>query len=83
MNSATDQPGTQVATGVSEPTGTLEVALAHAEELLQYTYNAVKTQAASGQNTFLIPPTSPNFLPLIDVLQRQSIQIGALASPVT
>ncbi len=62
---------------------TLRTTAAHAEELLLYTYNAMRMQVASGQNTFLIPPTSPNFQPLLEILQRQSIQIGALTAPLT
>ena len=62
---------------------TLRTASEHAPELLQYTYDAMRMQAASGQSTFLIPPSSPNFQPLIDMLQRQAIQIGMLASPAT
>src|SRR5712691_4253684 len=62
---------------------TLRTAAEHAEELLLYTYNGTRLQASSGQNTFLIPPTSPNFQPLIETLQRQAIQIGMLSSPVT
>ncbi len=62
---------------------TLRTTAAHAEELLLYTYNGTRLQASSGQNTFLIPPTSPNFQPLIETLQRQAIQIGMLTSAVT
>ena len=62
---------------------TLRTTSAHAEELLLYTYNAMRTQATSGQNTYLLPPTSPNFRPLLDMMQRQSIQIGALAAAAT
>jgi hypothetical protein len=62
---------------------TLRTTAAHAEELLLYTYNGTRLQASSGQNTFLIPPTSPNSQPLIETLQRQAIQIGMLTSPAT
>jgi len=62
---------------------TLRTTSEHAADLLQYTYDAMRMQAASGQNTFLVPPTSPNFQPLLDLLQRQSIQIGMLSAPVT
>jgi hypothetical protein len=62
---------------------TLRTAAAHSEELLLYTYNAMRAQATGGQNTFLISPVSPNFQPLIEMLQRQGIQIGVLASPAT
>jgi hypothetical protein len=57
---------------------TLRTTATHAEELLLYSYNAMRAQATGGQNTFLILPTSPNFRPLIDALQRQSIQVGVL-----
>ena len=60
---------------------TLRTTAAHAEELLLYSYNAMRTPAAG--TTFLIPPSSPNFRPLIEMLQRQAIQIGMLTSPVT
>src|SRR6266513_473708 len=62
---------------------TLRTASDHAAELLQYTYEATRTQATSGQNTYLILPTSTNFHPLVDMLQRQSIQVGMLSSPAT
>jgi hypothetical protein len=62
---------------------TLRTAADHGAELLQYTYDATRTQATSGQNTYLILPTSTNFQPLVDLLQRQSIQVGMLSSPVT
>ncbi|HEX9500850.1 MAG TPA: M14 metallopeptidase family protein [Thermoanaerobaculia bacterium] len=62
---------------------TLRTAAAHSEELLLYTYNAMRNQASSGQSTFLIPPNAPNFQPLIDLLGRQSIQVGMLAAAVT
>ena len=62
---------------------TLRTASEHAADLLQYTYDATRSQSSSGQNTYLILPTSPNFQPLIELLQRQSIQIGMLASPAT
>ena len=60
---------------------TLRTTAAHAEELLLYSYNAMRTPAAG--TTFLIPPSSPNFRPLIEMLQRQAIQIGMLTSPAT
>ncbi len=62
---------------------TLRTTAAHAEELLLYTHNAMRSQAAAGQNTFLIPPTSPNFQALIEMLRRQSIQIDMLSAPLT
>ena len=62
---------------------TLRTAADHAQELLQYTTEAMRNQASSGQNTFLLMPNSPNFQPLVEMLQRQSIQVGMLSSPVT
>src|SRR5260370_4505363 len=62
---------------------TLHTAAAQSAELLLYTYNAMRNQASSGQSTFLIPPNAPNFQPLIDLLGRQSIQVGMLAAAVT
>src|SRR6202022_1256752 len=62
---------------------TLRTTAAHAEELLLYTYNGTRQQATSGQSTFLIPPTSPNFQPLIEMLQRQATQVGMLTAPAT
>jgi zinc carboxypeptidase len=62
---------------------TLRTASEHASELLQYTNEAMHAQSTSGQSAFLIPPSSPNFQPLIEILQRQAIQLGMLASPAT
>ena len=62
---------------------TLGTTSAHAEELLLYTYNAMRTQLASSQNTYLIPPTSPNVRPLVDVLLRQAVVVGTLGTPAT
>jgi hypothetical protein len=62
---------------------TLRTASENREGLLLYTYDAMRKQLASGQNTYLIVPGSPNLRPLIDMLQRQSIQIGRLSAPVT
>ncbi|HEY6844512.1 MAG TPA: M14 metallopeptidase family protein, partial [Thermoanaerobaculia bacterium] len=62
---------------------TLRSAADHASELVAYTNETLRSAAANGQNTYLILPTSPNFQPLIDMLQRQSIQIGTLTAPAT
>jgi hypothetical protein len=62
---------------------TLRTASENREGLLLYTYDAMRKEIASGQNTYLIVPGSPNFRPLLDMLQRQSIQMGRLAAPVT
>src|SRR5579872_3126782 len=62
---------------------TLNTAADHSSELIQYTNETLRSAAANGQNTYLILPTAPNFQPLIDVLQRQSIEIGTLTAPIT
>src|SRR5436190_22909348 len=62
---------------------TLRTASENREGLLLYTYDAMRKETASGQNTYLIVPGSPNFRPLLDMLQRQSIQLGRLTAPAT
>jgi len=62
---------------------TVRTASDHSAELLQYTNEAVRAQSSGPQNTFLILPTSPNFQALIDLLQRNAIQVGTLSSPAT
>ena len=62
---------------------TLRTASENREGLLLYTYDAMRKETASGQNTYLIVPGSPNFRPLLDMLQRQSIQLGRLTPPAT
>src|SRR5437588_761829 len=62
---------------------TLRTASENREGLLLYTYDAMRKGVASGQNTYLIVPGSPNFRALLDMLERQSIRMGRLAAPVT
>jgi len=62
---------------------TLRTASENREGLLQYTYEMMRKQVASGQATYLILPNAPNFQPLIDMLQRQQIAMSQLTSPVT
>jgi hypothetical protein len=62
---------------------TLRTASENREGLLQYTYEMMRKQVASGQNTYLILPSAPNFRPLIDMLQRQQIAMSELTAPVT
>jgi len=62
---------------------TLRTASENREGLLQYTYEMMRKQVASGQNTYLLQPDSPNFRPLIEMLQRQSIAMSQLVSPLT
>jgi hypothetical protein len=59
---------------------TLRTASEHREELLRYTYDAMRAQLAAGGNTFLLLPGSPNFEPLLDMLARQKVQIGRLTN---
>lgn len=62
---------------------TLRTAAANREALLRYTYDAARTQIAAPETSFLLAPGSPGFQPLIEMLQRQGIEIGALSAPVT
>jgi len=62
---------------------TLRTASENREGLLRYTYEMMRKQVASGQNTYLLQPDSPNFRPLIEMLQRQSIAMTQLSSPLT
>ncbi len=62
---------------------TLRTASENREGLLQYTYEMMRKQVASGQNTYLLQPNSPNFQPLVDMLQRQHIAMSQLSGPLT
>src|ERR1043165_4865032 len=62
---------------------TLRTAAANREALLRYSYEAARTQMAAPETTFLLAPGSPGFQPLIEMLQRQGVEIGALSAPVT
>src|SRR5437763_3173243 len=62
---------------------TLRTASENREGLLLYTYDAMRKETASGQNTYLIVPGSPNFRPLLDMVERQSIRMGRLTAPAT
>src|SRR5205807_9553937 len=62
---------------------TLRTASDNREGLLLYTYDAMRKGIASGQNTYLIVPGSPNLRALLDMLERQSLRMGRLAAPVT
>ena len=44
---------------------TLRTASENREGLLQYTYEMMRKQVASGSNTYLLQPDSPNFRPLM------------------
>src|SRR4051794_21728000 len=62
---------------------TLRTASENREGLLQYTYEMMRKQVTSGSNTYLLQPDSPNFRPLIEMLQRQSVAMSQLGAPVT
>ena len=63
---------------------TVRTAAAHAEELLRYTYEAMHASLVAQQiNTYLIPPGAPNFLALMNILQRQMIEMNVTAAPIT
>jgi hypothetical protein len=62
---------------------TVRTTAAHHEELLQYTYNAMRLQADGGKNTYLLLAGSPNFDDLMAMLGRQGIKINVLTNPVT
>jgi hypothetical protein len=62
---------------------TLRTASENREGLLQYTYEMMRKQVASGLNTYLLQPDSPNFRPLIEMLERQSIAMSQLGTPLT
>lgn len=62
---------------------TVRTASAHAADLIRFTYDALHANVAGAQgNTFLIPPAA-NVQPLMDMLQRQHIEVGVLGAPLT
>jgi Zinc carboxypeptidase len=62
---------------------TVQTASAHRQELINYTWRAMRSQVDSGKNVFLIPPGAPNFRPMLDMLRRQDVEIGISTAPVT
>ncbi|HUP62846.1 MAG TPA: M14 family zinc carboxypeptidase [Thermoanaerobaculia bacterium] len=62
---------------------TVRTAAQHREQLLRYTYDAARGHIDSGKSTFLIVPGSPNFPPLVEMLQRQGIRVEMLTAPAT
>jgi len=62
---------------------TLRTASENREGLLRYTYETMRKEAAAGQNVYLLVPGSPNFRALLDMLQRQSIQMSRLTAQIT
>jgi len=74
VNSAIDPPGSEVSTGAAEPTGTIEVALAHAEQLLQRDPKLAIEQA----NEILI--ARPNYPPAVLLLGKAQRAAGDSAA---
>src|SRR5206468_6661385 len=62
---------------------TLKTAAAHREGLIRYTYDAVQAQLAAAKHTYLVLPGSPNFEPMLDLLQKQSVRVGMLTAPLS
>jgi hypothetical protein len=62
---------------------TLRTASQNREALLGYTYTAARTQIDNGKNSYLVLPGSPNFEPLMELMQRQAVKVGILSAPVT
>ncbi len=62
---------------------TLRTAAEHREELLRYTYGAMRASLDSGKNTYFIAQGSPGALALIETLQRQGIRVSMLTGPLT
>ncbi len=62
---------------------TIRTAAANRENLLLYTYNAMKLNADSGKNTFFLLPGSPNADDLLAMLQRQNLKINVLTAPLS
>jgi hypothetical protein len=72
-----DRVARHFTTGVT----TVRTAAEHGPELLQFTYDTLHN--AAPVNTYLIPPSSPNFVPLMRLLQRQQAEMGVLGESLT
>lgn len=62
---------------------TLRTAAQNREGLLRYTHAAARRQIESGTSTYLVLPDSPNFMALVQLLQRHGIDVEMLSTPVT
>ncbi len=62
---------------------TLRTASENRQGLLLYSFNALHGQMSAAPTTYFILPGSPNFRPLVVMLQRQSIRIDRLTAPAT
>jgi hypothetical protein len=62
---------------------TVRTAAQHREALLRYTHEAARAQIDAGKNTFLLVPGSPNFEPLVALLQKNGIRVDQLTTATT
>lgn len=62
---------------------TVRTAAANRAGLLHYTHDAAKANIESGKTTFLLAPDSPNFVPLVSLLEKQGIRVEMLSAPST
>src|SRR3954451_15715426 len=62
---------------------TLKTAAQNHEALVRYTFDAVQAQLAAAKHTYFVLAGSPNFAPMLDLLQQQSIRVGVLTAPVS
>ncbi len=62
---------------------TLRTAAENREQLLLYTHNSARSQVDRGSSAFLILPNSPNFEPMLEMLERQGVRVGILTAPLS
>lgn len=62
---------------------TVKTAASNREALIRYTFDAVQAQIAAAKHTYLVLAGSPNFEPMLDLLQKQNIHVDMLVSPVS
>lgn len=62
---------------------TLRTASENRQGLLLYSYNALRSRMGAAPSLYFILPGSPNFAPLVAMLQRQSIRVDRLTAPAT
>ena len=62
---------------------TLETSAQNHEALVRYTFDAVQAQLAAAKHTYFVLAGSPNFEPMLDLLQKQSIRVGVLTAPMS
>lgn len=62
---------------------TVRTAAQNREALLRYTHEAARAQIDNGKNTFLLVPGSPNFEPLVALLQKNGLRVDQLSAATT